>query len=363
MVAPSKRHRIVPHTPDQITDKTATHAAEFATLDAFRRKLYALPGPDSATAQTARSRDAQLTKPPGSLGRLEELAIWLAAWQRRHPPTLDRPLALVFAGNHGVVAQGVSAFPGEVTVQMVANFKIGGAAINQLCKAYGARLEVIALDLDRPTADFTAAPAMSEGECGRALSTGWSALAVDADLLLTGEMGIGNTTAAAALAAALFGGGGADWVGRGTGVDEAGLARKIAAVDAALQRHGTTLADPLEALRRVGGRELAAIAGAVTAARHHHVPVVLDGFVATAAAAVLQRLDRTALDHCIAAHVSAEAAHARLLRHLGLRPLLDLGMRLGEASGAAVALGVLRGALATHTGMASFSEAGVSDKL
>lgn len=362
MAAPSMRHRIVPHIPDHMADTTAAPSAEFATLDAFRQALRALPEPDSSAAETARRREAQLTKPPGALGRLEDLAVWLAAWQGRHPPTLDRPLALVFAGNHGVVAQGVSAFPGEVTTQMVANFKVGGAAINQLCKAYGARLEVIALALDRPTADFTVAPAMSESECADALSIGWSAVAPDADLLLTGEMGIGNTTTAAALAAALFGGG-ADWVGRGTGVDDAGLRRKTAAVDAALKRHGAALADPLEALRRVGGRELAAIAGAVAAARHRHQPVVLDGFVATAAAAVLQRLDRTALDHCIAGHVSAEAGHARLLRHLGLRPLLDLGMRLGEASGAALALGILRGALATHTGMASFAEAGVSGKL
>lgn len=348
---------------DSIASMTSASPTEFRSLDDFRRSMHDLPGPDSSMAQTARTRDAQLTKPPGSLGRLEELAIWLAAWQRRHPPTLERPLVLVFAGNHGVVAQGVSAYPGEVTAQMVANFKAGGAAINQLCNAYGAQLKVIPIELDRPTADFTQAPAMSESECAAALSIGSSALAPDADLLITGEMGIGNTTTAAALGAALFGGTAAEWVGRGTGVDDAGLKRKAAAVDSALKLHGAALADPLEALRRVGGRELAAITGAVAAARQHRVPVVLDGFVATAAAAVLQRLDRTGLDHCIAGHVSAEANHAQLLRHLGLRPLLDLGMRLGEASGATLALGILRGALATHTGMASFSEAGVSGKV
>jgi nicotinate-nucleotide--dimethylbenzimidazole phosphoribosyltransferase len=175
-------------------------------------------------------------------------------------------------------------------------------------------------------------------------------------------MGIGNTTAAAALAAALFGGKGADWVGRGTGVDDAGLARKAAAVDAGLALHGAALADPLEALRRVGGRELAAIAGAVLRARELRIPVVLDGFVATAAAAVWAKAQKRGLDHCVAGHCSAEAGHRALLERLALKPILDLGMRLGEASGAAVAIGILRAAVATHTGMATFEEAGVSDK-
>ena len=362
MVAPSKRHRIVPHTPDQITDKTATHAAEFATLDAFRRKLYALPGPDSATAQTARSRDAQLTKPPGSLGRLEELAIWLAAWQRRHPPTLDRPLALVFAGNHGVVAQGVSAFPGEVTVQMVANFSAGGAAINQLARTAGAALRVIPLGLDEPTADFTEQPAMSEREFLAAVSAGQKSISPNCDLICLGEMGIGNTTAAAAIAAALFGGGGARWAGRGTGVDQAGLVRKRDVVDSALDRHRGALHEPLLIAAALGGRELAALLGAALAARRRRIPVLLDGFVCTAAVAPLFKLRADALAHTLAAHVSAEAGHRMLLDELNLRPLLDLDMRLGEASGAALALNILRAALACHTGMATFAQAGVSDK-
>ena len=342
---------------------TADLPPEIRSLEAFRSLMRDLPAPDEAATAATRARDAQLTKPAGALGRLEELVLWLAAWQGRHPPTLAAPLALVFAGNHGVVAQGVSAFPSAVTTQMVANFQAGGAAINQLCRAFGARLQVIALELERPTADFTTAPAMSDAECASALSTGWAALPADIDLLLIGEMGIGNTTSAAALAAALFGGSGADWAGRGTGVVAAGLARKARAIDTALHLHGTALADPLQALRHVGGRELAAMAGAVAAARRRRVPVVLDGFVATAAAAVLHRLDPTALDHCLAGHVSAEPGHHRLLERLGKVPLLDLGMRLGEASGAALALGILRGALASHTGMATFGEAGVSGKL
>ncbi len=317
---------------------------------------------DAARGDEARARQGELTKPAGSLGRLEELAIWLAAWQGRHPPSLERPLALVFAGNHGVTAQGVSAFPAAVTHQMVANFKAGGAAINQLCRAYGARLEVIALDLDRPTADFTAAPAMSEAECCTALAAGWLAVG-DADVLLLGEMGIGNTTAAAALAAALFRGDGTAWCGPGTGLDAVGVGRKAQVVDRALAAHRDALGDPLEVMRRLGGRELAAIAGAVAAARHKRIPVILDGFVATAAAAPLFRLAPGALDHCIAGHVSAEPGHRRLLEHLGLAPLLTLDMRLGEASGAAVALGVLKGAIAAHNGMATFAEAAVSGKI
>lgn len=334
----------------------------FATFAAFRTVFQSLPSADHALAAEARARQSELTKPAGSLGRLEELAIWLAAWQGRHPPRLERPLALVFAGNHGVTAQGVSAFPSAVTHQMVANFKAGGAAINQLCRAYGARLDVIALDLDHPTADFTTAPAMSEAECCAALSAGWQAVA-ESDVLLLGEMGIGNTTAAAALAAALFGGDGGVWCGPGTGLDAAGVGRKALVVDRALARHRDALGDPLEVLRRLGGRELAAIAGAVSAARVKRIPVILDGFVATAAAAPLFRLMPGALDHCCAGHVSAEPGHRRLLENLGLRPLLALDMRLGEASGAAVALGVLKGAVAAHNGMATFAEAAVSGKI
>ncbi len=332
----------------------------------FNERLKRLPGPDRASADAAAARQQRLTKPPGSLGRLEALAAWLAAWQGRHPPRLDRVRIAVFAGNHGVATRGVSAYPAEVTVQMVANFRAGGAAINQLARATGAELVVIPLELERPTADFTAAPAMSEAELRQALEAGADAVEAGLDLLCVGEMGIANTTAAAALAAALFGGKGADWVGRGTGVDDAGLARKAAAVDAALALHGGALAgrsgNPLEALRRVGGRELAAIAGAVLRARELRIPAVLDGFVSTAAAAVLAKAQAGALDHCVAGHRSAEAGHTRLLDHIALKPLLDLGMRLGEASGAALAIGILRAAVATHTGMATFEQAGVSDK-
>jgi nicotinate-nucleotide--dimethylbenzimidazole phosphoribosyltransferase len=268
---------------------------------------------------------------------------------------------LVFAGSHGIAAHGVSAFPAEVTAQMVANFQAGGAAINQLSKTVGATLDVILLSNGEPTADFTRQPAMTEDEFIAAIETGFNAVASDADLICLGEMGIGNTTTAATLCAALFGGRGADWAGRGTGVDDEGLKRKARVIDAALVTHAEALSDPLEVLRRMGGRELVAIFGAVLAAREKAVPILLDGFVSTASVAALAKLSDSGLEHALAGHVSAEAQHGRLLRHLRMTPLLDLGMRLGEASGACVAVGLLRAAVACHTGMATFAEAGVSE--
>lgn len=321
-----------------------------------------LPTGNDAAAQAVRDRQTTLTKPPGSLGRLEDIVAWLARWQGRPMPRLERVEIIVFAGNHGVTAQGVSPFPAAVTAQMVANFAAGGAAINQLAAVAGAALRVVPLALDTPTTDFTTAPAMTPAEFQSALAVGFDAVAPGSDLLCLGEMGIGNTTAAAALAAALIGGTGADWAGRGTGLDDAGLRRKQAVIDQALALHQAVLGDPLAAARCLGGRELAAILGAVLAARRHGIPVLLDGFVCTAAAAPLARLVAGGLDHTLVAHVSAEAGHRRLVAALGQEPLLDLGMRLGEASGAALAVPLVRAALACHTGMASFAEAGVSDR-
>lgn len=331
----------------------------FATLADFAATLGSLPEPDAQASDLARARDAQLTKPPGALGRLEDLAIWYAGWRGQPRPRLDRPQVVIFAGNHGVVAQGVSAFPPEVTVQMVANFQSGGAAINQLARCFGATLSVVALDLDRPTADFTLAPAMTEADCAAALSAGWQAVDSQADLLVVGEMGIGNTTSAAALACALMGGAPADWVGRGTGLDDAGVAHKARVVAAGLGRHHVT-ARPFEALRCLGGRELAAMTGAIARARTLRIPVLLDGFICTAAAAVLHCARPGTLDHCLAGHVSQEPGHARLLERLDKAPLLSLGLRLGEGSGAALAIGIVQGAVACHSGMATFAEAGVA---
>jgi nicotinate-nucleotide--dimethylbenzimidazole phosphoribosyltransferase len=331
-------------------------------FDDIRALLKAMPGPDEAAAAAVRARDAELTKPAGALGRLEEIVAWLAAWQGAAQPHVDRPLVAVFAGNHGVVAQGVSPFPPSVTQAMVANFAAGGAAINQICRTFDLGLKVFELALEIPTGDITLGPALDERACAATMAFGMEALASDADLLCLGEMGIGNTTVAAAICHALWGGRAEDWVGRGTGVDDAGLARKAAAVSAAVALHREHLGDPLEILRRLGGREIAAIAGAILAARIRRVPVLLDGFVVCAAAAVLQALDARALDHCLAGHVSAENAHREALRRLGKAPLLDLGMRLGEGSGAALAVGIVKGALACHRGMATFAEAGVAGK-
>ena len=319
-----------------------------------------LPGPDQTAAHTARERQDQLTKPPGSLGRLEEIVIWLSAWQGKHPPSLDS-LAIVFAANHGIAADGVSAYPSDVTAQMVANFEAGGAAINALSAHAGANLTVIPISLDEPTRNFTKKPAMTHEELTEAVRIGAAAISEEADILLLGEMGIGNTTAAAALACALFSG--RQWTGSAPAPASARMVRrKSDAVEAAQALHGVALDNPLEALRRVGGHELAAIMGATLEARRRRIPVLLDGFVSTAAASVLFAHDESALDHCLVSHLSSEAGHHRLLEQLGQEPILDLQMRLGEASGAAVALSIVRAALAMHFGMATFAEAGIAGK-
>ncbi|MFA5582395.1 MAG: nicotinate-nucleotide--dimethylbenzimidazole phosphoribosyltransferase, partial [Paracoccaceae bacterium] len=271
---------------------------------------------------------------------------------------INAPQIIVFAGNHGVCARGVSAYPAEVTAQMVANFDAGGAAINQLAALAGARLDIVPLALDRPTADFTTAPAMDQAEVIAALRAGWQAVDPAADLLVVGEMGIGNTTAAAAIAAALFGGPVEQWVGRGTGLDDAGLALKAQVVAEGVALHGANGA--LDILRCLGGRELAGMAGAIAHARVLGLPVILDGFICTAAAATLAKAVPGALDHALAGHVSAEAGHAPALAALGKEPLLGLGMRLGEGTGAAVAIQIVKSALVCHSGMASFAEAGVT---
>ncbi|KIC07830.1 nicotinate-nucleotide--dimethylbenzimidazole phosphoribosyltransferase [Leisingera sp. ANG-M1] len=334
---------------------------QLSSLDDFRAALAGAPAQDQAAVDGAAARNTQLTKPPGALGRLEDLAVWYGGWRGTDRPEITAPQVIVFAGNHGVTAQGVSAFPAEVTAQMVINFEHGGAAINQLARLAGARMDVHALELDRPTADFTQAPAMSGEELLAALQAGWNAVDPSADLLVVGEMGIGNTTPAAALACALFGGEAADWTGRGTGVDDAGLANKTRVVAEGIALHHAAIKDGLDALACLGGREIAAMAGAIAAARILHIPVILDGFICCAAAACLEKTADGALDHTVAGHQSAEGAHPALLEKLGKAPLLSLGLRLGEASGAALAIQVLKGAVACHSGMATFAEAGVTD--
>ena len=324
--------------------------------------LTIVPEGDEAAVAAVRARDSQLTKPAGSLGALEGLVEFLARWQGRAQPRLDNPMVTIFAGNHGVTDQGVSAFPREVTAQMVANFTNGGAAISQICALHEINLRVFELALELPTGDITLEPALDDKMCAATIAYGMEAIAGKPDLICIGEMGIGNTTVAAAIYAALYGGTGADWVGRGTGVDDAGLTRKADAVDRALARHAGELDHPLAILARVGGREIAAMLGALLAARHQKVPVIVDGFVATSAAAIAHAVNPAAIDHCIFAHVSAESAHARALAAMGQKGLLDLGMRLGEGSGAALAAVLAKTALHLHNNMATFESAAVSGK-
>lgn len=331
---------------------------ELSSLDATAGLAADLPRADEAAISAARDRQNQLTKPPGSLGRLEEIALFIAGWQGQEKPQIGTAQALVFAGNHGICDQGVNPFPQAVTAQMVANFQTGGAAINQLCRANGASLEVIALDLDTPTQDFTQAPAMTEAETLDAMTKGAAAVSSDADILLLGEMGIGNSTIAAALAASCIGGAPETWVGAGTGSDEAGIALKAKVIADGLAKHGPLA--PMQALATFGGREQAAICGAVLAARAARIPVLLDGYICTAAVAPLFAADAALLDHCLIGHASAEPGHAKLVDAMGKAPVLDFEMRLGEGTGAALALGIVRSALACHNGMATFAEAGVS---
>lgn len=330
----------------------------FQSLDHFRELLSALPKSDLQAAKAAQSRQAILTKPQGSLGRLEDIAIFMAGWQARPIPSAKAPQVIIFAGNHGICDRGVNPFPQSVTAQMVENFRSGGASINQFAKLAGAKISVVPIALDRPTQDFSRGAAMTADELLECLNIGAETIDSDADILILGEMGIGNSTTAAALSCASFGGDPEDWVGAGTGSDSHGRALKAQVVAEAMALHTEKLSDPLAIMASVGGKELAAIAGAVVAARLRRIPVMLDGFICTSAVAPLGRIEGV-LDHCLVGHQSTEPGHARLLEALGKSGILSLEMRLGEGSGAAVALLIVQAALAMHEGMASFAEAGI----
>lgn len=345
---------------------TTARSATGLPFDDIRDLFRQMPGPNDDAVAKVRARDAELTKPAGSLGRLEEIVEWLAAWTGEAPPRITRPLVAVFAGNHGIVEKGVSAFPATVTRQMVENFAAGGAAVNQICAAHGLGLKVFDLALDHPTPDVSEADAFDEAGCAATFAFGMEAVAGGIDLLCVGEMGIGNTAVAASIAHALYGGAAEDWTGPGTGLDDAGVARKAEIVSAVVKRIGGPVdqsgLDGLEVMRRISGREIAAMAGAILSARFQNVPVLIDGFVATAAAALLHAVDKRALDHCMIGHVSAEPAHRAVIERLGKSPLLDLGMRLGEASGAALAASLVKTAAQVHADMATFAQAGVDGK-
>lgn len=331
-----------------------------APFDDIRKLVADLPPADDAAVSLVRAREASLVKPAGSLGRLEEITEWMAAWTGRAPPLIARPLIAIFAADHGVAGRGVSAYPASVTRQMMDTMAAGGAAISVLAQQAGAGLKVFDLAVGQPTPDIVEQDAMDEKACVATMAFGMEVIAEGTDLLVLGEVGIANTTIAAAIAHGLYGGQADDWVGQGTGVDGERLSAKIDAVKLAVERLSDGRNDPLDVLARVGGREFAAIAGAILAARLQRVPVILDGYAATVAGAVLHSLNPRALDHCQIGHVSAEPGHARLLEKIGKRALLSLDMRLGEGSGAALAVQIVRAAVNLHAGMATFGEAGVS---
>lgn len=346
----------------------------------------AAPLPDQGTAETARIRQAILTKPTGSLGQLEEVAIQLAACQKAELPQINNPHILIFAADHGIVAEGVSLFPQEVTGQMMANFVAGGAAISVLAREGGAHLSIIDVGsiLDEPldrvvtdkvargSANFRRQDALSASDLSHALAAGQRAveraLTDKVDLLILGEMGIGNTSAATAIAAALTQTAPAQITGAGTGINPAGLNHKRRVLAESLAFHGLA-ADPkkapplpLEVLQKVGGHDLAALTGAYIAAAQNQIPVLVDGFICTAAALAAVRLNPSCRPWMIFTHQSAEQGHGHILSELEARPLLNIGLRLGEGSGAAVALPLIRLACSLHNKMATFEDAGVSDK-
>ncbi len=335
--------------------------------------------PSAAHATAAHQRQQQLTKPTGSLGRLELLAEKIAGMQRSDRPSIDRGVVAVFAADHGVAAQGVSAYPQDVTAQMVANFASGGAAVNVLAGALGfdvrivdvgvasgtrAHRSVVQARLGPGTADMTQGPAMSRDQALESIHVGLDQAenAATADILIVGEMGIGNTTAAAAIGAAMLDQPAEDMVGTGTGVDAAGLSRKTRAVEAALLVNQPDPSDPLDVLAKVGGFEIGAACGALIGAAAQGLPVILDGFIVTAAALLAEWLAPASKAYWIAGHQSAEHAHAALLGALDFEPVLNLGMRLGEGTGALVAASVIQSACRLHNEMATFAEAQVSDR-
>jgi nicotinate-nucleotide--dimethylbenzimidazole phosphoribosyltransferase len=339
-----------------------------------------LASPSESIHEQALARQASLTKPPGSLGRLEEAAVRLASLQGKEAPGLDKVRIVVFAADHGVVEEGVSAFPQAVTVEMIKNFARGGAAISVLARSLDAELEVVDVGAAHPvdalpgvvsqraadgTRNLGKQAAMGEAELAAALAAGRDAVRRGSDagmqLFIGGEMGIGNTTAATAVAAALLDLEAAALAGPGTGLDAGGVAHKARVIDAALTLHRAQLDSPLSVLRHVGGFEMVALAGAFIASAQAGVPVLVDGFIATAAALAALRLRPELGDWLFLAHASAEPGHRAMVEAIGQAPLLDLGMRLGEGSGAAVAVNILRSAVALHNGMATFAEAGVSE--
>lgn len=319
-------------------------------------RLVDLPGPDLAARGAVTDRASNVLRPARALQRLDEVAAWMAGWQRCTAPTVERPAVLVFAGDHGITAAGVSNYPSDVTAAMLTATRNGQATINAFARAAGACVVAIDVGVGQPTGDMRTEAALTPERFDAITQIAFDAVdALDTDLLVLGELGIGNTTAAAAIAAAFAGGEALRWIGRGTGVDDEGLARKQVAVQESVRRiaHVT---DPLEILREVGGSELVGIAAACVAARHRSIPVLLDGYVCTASMLPLHRSNEAALDHCMVGHCSSEPGHRLLLDHLDKKPLLDLDMRLGEGSGAVAAVPLVKMACAGVVDVPTFDE-------
>ena len=329
-------------------------------LDQLAGELADLPAPCSSCAEAVTARVADILRPPGALARLDELAVWLAGWQRRTEPTVGKPAALIFAGDHGVCADGVSAYPSEVTAAMLAAFNQDRASVSAMARVAGASVTAVDVGVGRPTANIRIAPAMDADRFAACFQTGRDEVAkLDTDLLIVGEMGIGNTTAAAAIAAMLLSRPAGEMVGAGTGVAGEALDNKTAVAGKAIERtraDGITKDQPMEVLRHLGGTELVAMAGALFEARQRSVAVLLDGYITSAAALVLHRIDGALTEHTRAGHGSAEPGHRLVLDALGLTPLLNLDFRLGEASGAMAALPLVKMACELVTAVPTFAE-------
>lgn len=325
-------------------------------MSLLAERLADLPAPDEVSRRAARARADNVLRPAGALRWLDDVAVWKAGWQRSAAPSVERPTALVFAADHGVAAAGVSSYPSEVTAEMLDATRQHKATINAFAAAVGATVRAVDVGVGRPTGDMRSVSALTPERFDEVTATAFAAVdELDTDLLVLGELGIGNTTAAAAVAAAFAGGEAAVWVGRGTGIDDAGLDRKRTAVQTAVRRIAGVV-DPFEILREVGGAELVGMAAAAVAARHRSIPVVLDGYICTASMLPLHAAHPAALDHCVVGHCSAEPGHRLLLDRLGKRPLLDLDMRLGEGSGAMAAVPLVSMACAGVVDVATFDE-------
>lgn len=331
----------------------------FKSITELRKLCLVLPEKDKKAEQATFTRQNNLLKPPGSLGELENLVAWLASWQKKEMPSLDKVCIMIFAGNHGITDESVTPYNAVVTELMVTQIEQGHAAINQLAKTAGAELRIIPLNHFEKTKNFCHEAAMSEHDFIKAVETGYNAVTPNINLLCLGEVGIGNTTIAAALSAALFGGNGAQWVSKGTSQSPEYIQNKQRVVDEALAKHQDILDDPLEICRHFGGYEEAALLGATLAARYLNIPVLLDGFVCTSAVAALQKLNPSGLDHAKISHLSAEKGHLLLAGNLNQYPLIAFNMRLGEGSGCAITIPILQGALACYKGMSTYDEAGL----